>query len=80
MPRSILQRRFSQRGDWQLSGRWVNGLVSFAPQNMSLCPAIARTMNEFDSAVMDILGTNAKDVPFAALYHVENANGEFRPP
>jgi hypothetical protein len=34
-------------------------------------------MNEFDTAVMDILGTNAKDVPFAALYHVENANGEF---
>jgi hypothetical protein len=32
-------------------------------------------MNEFDTAVMDILGTNAKDVPFAALYHVENASG-----
>jgi hypothetical protein len=43
----------------------------------SSCQAIARTMNEFDTAVMDILGTNAKDVPFAALYHVENANGEF---
>jgi hypothetical protein len=24
---------------------------------------------------MDILGTNARDVPFAALYHVENAGG-----
>lgn len=32
-------------------------------------------MHEFDSAVMDILGTNARDVPFAALYHVENAGG-----
>ena len=33
-------------------------------------------MKEFDTAVMDILGTNAKDVPFAALYHVENVNSE----
>ena len=41
-----------------------------------LISAIARTMHEFDSAVMDILGTNARDVPFAALYHVETANGK----
>jgi hypothetical protein len=33
-------------------------------------------MHEFDTAVMEILGTNARDVPFAALYHVETANGE----
>lgn len=36
-----------------------------------LISAIARTMNEFDSAVIEILSANPKDVPFAALYHVD---------
>jgi len=76
MPRSIPQKRFLRRGGWRLSGRWVNGPVSEHFSDPSLCEAIARTMKEFDTAVMDILGTNAKDVPFAALYHVENANSE----
>jgi hypothetical protein len=38
---------------------------------IELMSAIARTMHEFDSAVMEILGSNPRDVPFAALYHVE---------
>lgn len=33
--------------------------------------AIARTMQEFDTAVLDILASNPRDVPFASLYHVE---------
>ncbi|GFZ50846.1 hypothetical protein JCM24511_08604 [Saitozyma sp. JCM 24511] len=33
--------------------------------------SIARTIREFDSAVVEILAANARDVPFAALYHVE---------
>lgn len=33
-------------------------------------------MREFDSAVMEILSANPKDVPFAALYHVESPSGE----
>lgn len=41
--------------------------------------AISRTMHEFDSAVMEILSENPKDVPFAALYHVESPSGERRP-
>jgi hypothetical protein len=28
-------------------------------------------MKEFDSAVIEILAANPKDMPFAALYHVE---------
>lgn len=51
-------------------------MIYLTSKLMRLCQGIARTMKEFDTAVMDILGTNAKDVPFAALYHVENANGE----
>lgn len=45
----------------------------FRPWNNLLLkrPAIARTMQEFDSAVIDIMSSNARDVPFASLYHVE---------
>ncbi|WVF67533.1 hypothetical protein IAT40_002289 [Kwoniella sp. CBS 6097] len=35
--------------------------------------SIARTMREFDEAVIEILTANPRDVPFAALYHVNNA-------
>ena len=37
--------------------------------------AIARTMREFDSAVMEILSANARDVPFALIYHVDASSG-----
>lgn len=36
--------------------------------------AIARTMKEFDSAVIEILRANPKDMPFAALYHVDESS------
>ncbi|ORY35646.1 hypothetical protein BCR39DRAFT_511288 [Naematelia encephala] len=36
--------------------------------------SIARTMKEFDSAVIEILGANPRDVPFALLYHVNTPN------
>lgn len=35
-------------------------------------------MHEFDKAVMEILSANPKDVPFAALYHVESPSGAYR--
>ncbi|WVQ95095.1 hypothetical protein IAU59_002189 [Kwoniella sp. CBS 9459] len=35
--------------------------------------SVARTMREFDDAVIEILTANPRDVPFAALYHVHNA-------
>lgn len=41
---------------------------------MTHTAAIARTMKEFDSAVIDILSANPRDVPFAALYHVAEQN------
>ncbi|WVR09485.1 hypothetical protein IAU60_006553 [Kwoniella sp. DSM 27419] len=37
--------------------------------------AVARNMEEFDAAVIEILASNARDVPFAALYHVDNITG-----
>ncbi|WVQ71976.1 hypothetical protein IAR50_001519 [Cryptococcus sp. DSM 104548] len=33
--------------------------------------AIARTMEEFDKAVIEIIENNPRDAPFAALYHVD---------
>ena len=33
--------------------------------------SVARTMDEFNSAVIDILGSNPRDAPFAMLYSVE---------
>lgn len=36
--------------------------------------SIARTMTEFNSAVIEILTANARDAPFALLYHVETEN------
>jgi hypothetical protein len=36
--------------------------------------AIARTMKEFDTAVVEIFSANARDVPFAMLYHVDHAS------
>jgi hypothetical protein len=35
-------------------------------------------MKEFDSAVIEILAANARDMPFAALYHVEEASSKFK--
>nr|XP_019006639.1 uncharacterized protein I203_00231 [Kwoniella mangroviensis CBS 8507]OCF70100.1 hypothetical protein I203_00231 [Kwoniella mangroviensis CBS 8507] len=40
-------------------------------QEMGQRTSIARTMTEFDDAVIDILTANARDVPFAAFYHVD---------
>ncbi|WWD02256.1 hypothetical protein V865_000294 [Kwoniella europaea PYCC6329] len=40
-------------------------------QEMGQRTSIARTMTEFDDAVIDILAANARDVPFAAFYHVD---------
>nr|XP_019044826.1 hypothetical protein I302_06740 [Kwoniella bestiolae CBS 10118]OCF23756.1 hypothetical protein I302_06740 [Kwoniella bestiolae CBS 10118] len=40
-------------------------------QEMGQRTSIARTMPEFDEAVIDSLKENARDVPFAALYHVD---------
>ncbi|OCF32740.1 hypothetical protein I316_05661 [Kwoniella heveanensis BCC8398] len=39
--------------------------------------SIARTMREFDDAVIEILTANPRDVPFAALYHVKSATSEY---
>jgi hypothetical protein len=58
-----------------LAERRLATVREMGERTCELMSAIARTMHEFDSAVMDILGTNARDVPFAALYHVESANG-----
>ena len=33
--------------------------------------AIARTLGEYDSAVLEILSTNPRDIPFALLYNVD---------
>ncbi|WVQ68391.1 uncharacterized protein L199_006599 [Kwoniella botswanensis] len=40
-------------------------------QEMGQRTSIAKTMTEFDDAVIDILAANARDVPFAAFYHVD---------
>nr|XP_019011586.1 uncharacterized protein I206_03688 [Kwoniella pini CBS 10737]OCF50367.1 hypothetical protein I206_03688 [Kwoniella pini CBS 10737] len=40
-------------------------------QEMGQRTSVARTMEEFDEAVIDILAANARDVPFAAFYHVD---------
>ncbi|WWC90485.1 uncharacterized protein L201_005421 [Kwoniella dendrophila CBS 6074] len=40
-------------------------------QEMGQKTSIARTMQEFDDGVIDILSSNARDVPFAAFYHVD---------
>ncbi|KAK4687012.1 hypothetical protein P7C73_g3098, partial [Tremellales sp. Uapishka_1] len=40
--------------------------------------SIARTMKELDEAVIEILSANPKDVPFAALYHVERSENDER--
>nr|XP_031864017.1 uncharacterized protein CI109_000661 [Kwoniella shandongensis]KAA5531089.1 hypothetical protein CI109_000661 [Kwoniella shandongensis] len=46
--------------------------------------AIARTTREFHSAVIDVLGANPRDIPFAAMYQVtvptETGKGESHPP
>ncbi|EIW68283.1 hypothetical protein TREMEDRAFT_69291 [Tremella mesenterica DSM 1558] len=39
-------------------------------REMSERTSIARTMKEFDTAVLDILTGNPRDAPFVALYHV----------
>nr|XP_031864018.1 uncharacterized protein CI109_000662 [Kwoniella shandongensis]KAA5531090.1 hypothetical protein CI109_000662 [Kwoniella shandongensis] len=44
-----------------------------AVREMGQRTSIARTMEEFDAAVIEILTASAKDAPFAALYHVEPA-------
>lgn len=40
----------------------------------SLNVAIARTMDEFNAAICEILESNPRDIPFAALYRVESAS------
>ncbi|WWC63422.1 uncharacterized protein I303_106024 [Kwoniella dejecticola CBS 10117] len=40
-------------------------------QEMGQRTSTARSMTEFSEAVIDILAANARDVPFAALYHVD---------
>ncbi|WRT68535.1 uncharacterized protein IL334_005512 [Kwoniella shivajii] len=40
-------------------------------QEMGQRTSNAKTMQEFDEAVTDILAANPRDVPFAALYHVD---------
>lgn len=71
---SIRRKRFLRKGDCPLFERWAKEHVTHFPLttgNLLTCIAIARTVHEFDSAVIDILSSNARDVPFAILYHVE---------
>ena len=51
-----------------MSRRWVRQTYTG--------PAIARTLQEFDSAVMEIFASNPRDVPFAIMYHVDVLAGE----
>jgi len=48
--------------------------VSASARFMTDVEAIARTMREFDAAVIEILSGNARDVPFTLLYHVDTAS------
>lgn len=48
-------------------------------REMSERTSVARSMAELNSAVIEILGNNARDVPFAMLYHVEHQEQDSKP-
>nr|ODN91900.1 hypothetical protein L203_01154 [Cryptococcus depauperatus CBS 7841] len=71
----VLQENGSFGGLWNATIRTTKKVLAerrmATVREMGQRTSIARTMTEFNEAVIDILRANPKDAPFAALYHVE---------
>ncbi|ODN83508.1 hypothetical protein L202_01642 [Cryptococcus amylolentus CBS 6039] len=71
----ILQEDGTFGGLWNATIRTTKKVLAerrmVTVREMGQRTAIARTMEEFDKAVVDILENNPRDAPFAALYHVD---------
>ncbi|KIY35872.1 hypothetical protein I305_01447 [Cryptococcus gattii E566] len=74
----VLQEDGTFGGLWNATVRTTKKVLAerrtATVREMGQRTSIARTMDEFNAAICEILESNPRDIPFAALYRVESAS------